>query len=256
MTPRNPFSHAVAPRKRFGVSAASLLLSALMAGSGLAQDARDANPLAGGIEEMVTMPGGAWRAARVGRGAGADDRVYFVSENGRYVVRGEAYDLWEGARLRDFEAVRASTRSIKLSGLGLIWDDLDPITFGDGEEDVIVFADPRCPACEELIARLLPLSDSYRIVVLQVPLLGDASGKLVKAAHCAVDREAVRTAIVTATPMGELEQRPECDAQPILRRLATAQMIGVRGVPFMIHGRDGRFTEGAPADLAAWLEVR
>jgi thiol:disulfide interchange protein DsbC len=256
MTPRAPVSLAVAARTLTAAAfAASLAIPAARAaesdGGGSPPPASGVNPLAGGIAEMIAMPGGAWRAARVGD----SDAVWFISGNGRWVVRGEAYDLWRGERLRDFDAVRASTRTIRLDGLGPIWDDLAPLSFGSGPRDVVVFADPRCPVCETLIAGLRAHENRFRIVVLQIPLLGEASGRLVKSVHCAADRGAALAAVRDHAPAAGLVQRADCDGAPILRRLATAQLIGLQAVPFMIHA-DGRFIEGAPDDLAAWLEDR
>jgi thiol:disulfide interchange protein DsbC len=252
MTPRAPVSLAVAARTLTATAlAASLAIPAALArsdGGGPPPPASGANPLARGIAEMIAMPGGAWRAARVGD----TDDVWFISGNGRWVVRGEAYDLWQGERLRDFEAVRASTRTIRLDGLGPIWDDLAPVSFGSGPQDIVVFADPRCPVCEALLVRLRAHEDRYRIVVLQIPLLGDASGRLVKSVHCAADRDAALAAVRDHAPAAGLVQRADCDGAPILRRLAAAQLIGLQAVPFMIHP-DGRFIEGAPDDLAAWI---
>jgi thiol:disulfide interchange protein DsbC len=252
MTPR-ALPHTVAARTLTTSALAASL--AILSCAAAAQDHAaplSAAPLAGGIQEMVAMPGGAWRAARVGEGdAGA---VYFVSGNGRWVIKGEAYDLWAGERLRDFEAVRAATRSIRFDGLGAIWDDLDPVAFGRGDRDVVVFSDPNCPACRDLLNRLQAFEADWRVVVLQIPLLGDASGRRIREVHCAADRDAARAAVREGS-RSALAPRPDCDAAPILRRIATAQMIGLQGVPFMVHD-DGRFIEGAPVDLAGWLEAR
>jgi thiol:disulfide interchange protein DsbC len=248
MTPRMRSFRTVAAR----TAAAGAFAASLLAPAAQAEAAADrAGPPLAAIEEMIAMPGGAWRAAR-----GADGAVYFLSGNGRWVVRGEAYDLWQGERLRDFDAVRASTRVIRLQGLGRIWEDLAPIAFGTGPEELVVFTDPRCPVCEALLGRLRAVADRYRIVVLQIPLLGDASGRIVRAVHCAADADAARAAVFDGRPAAALVERPDCDGRPILRRLAAAQLIGLQGVPFMIHGRDGRFVEGAPEDLDAWLEAR
>ncbi len=258
MTPRAQQNTTVAARNWVGPAPAALLVATLAAsllgyaaGAPPAAAAGAASPLLGGVEEMAVVPGGPWRAARV---AGSD-ALYFVSGNGRWVVKGEAYDLWGGERLGDFEAMRASTRSIRLNGLGPIWNDLAPVSFGDGDEDVVVFSDPRCPTCEALIHRLRSFEDRYRIVVLQIPILGEASGRIVKTVHCAQDADAARAVVRDGAPAAKLAVRPDCDGEAILRRIATAQLIGLQGVPFMIHAPSGRFIEGEPDDLAAWLEA-
>jgi thiol:disulfide interchange protein DsbC len=242
-----PDSRTVARR------AAALGLALLLAAPVAADPARaPGSPLARGIAEMASMPGGPWRAVRVE----GSDALYFISGNGRWVVKGEAYDLWAGAALPDFEAVRASTRTVAFAGLGDLWPGLAPVTFGTGETDIIVFADPRCPHCEALIRDLQPFADRYRILVLQIPLLGEESGRIVRAVHCAADRDAARAAVLAGPRAAPLAPAASCDLGPLQRRLVTAELIGVRGVPFMVHGRTGRFVEGRPDDLAAWLGGR
>jgi thiol:disulfide interchange protein DsbC len=233
--------------------AAALGLTLLLAAPVAADPARaPGSPLARGIAEMASMPGGPWRAVRVE----GSDALYFISGNGRWVVKGEAYDLWAGAALPDFEAVRASTRTVAFAGLGDLWPGLAPVTFGTGETDIIVFADPRCPHCEALIRDLQPFADRYRILVLQIPLLGEESGRIVRAVHCAADRDAARAAVLAGPRAAALAPATSCDLGPLQRRLVTAELIGVRGVPFMVHGQTGRFVEGRPDDLAAWLGGR
>lgn len=233
--------------------AAALGLALLLAAPVAADPARaPGSPLARGIAEMASMPGGPWRAVRVE----GSDALYFISGNGRWVVKGEAYDLWAGAALLDFEAVRASTRTVAFAGLGDLWPGLAPVTFGTGETDIIVFADPRCPHCEALIRDLQPFADRYRILVLQIPLLGEDSGRIVRAVHCAADRDAARAAVLAGPRAAPLAPAASCDLGPLQRRLVTAELIGVRGVPFMVHGQTGRFVEGRPDDLAAWLGGR
>ncbi|MEO1470654.1 MAG: DsbC family protein, partial [Pseudomonadota bacterium] len=51
-----------------------------------------------------------------------------------------------------------------------------------------------------------------------------------------------------------LAQKPDCALEPLHRRLVTAQLIGMRGVPFMIRESDGSFVEGVPRDLPGWVE--
>lgn len=240
-------SDAVSHRSSGLALAAALVLAASAAVADPAQ--APGSPLRGGIAEMIELPGGSWRAVRASGG----EALYFMSGNGRWVVRGRAYDLWAGKELPDFEAVRTSTRTVAFSGLGDLWAELDPIAFGRGETEIIVFADPLCPHCEALIRRLQALAADYRVLVLQIPLLGAESGRIVQALHCAADREAARAALLAGDPGLGLQRRDTCDLGPLQRRLVTAQLIGVRGVPFMIHGKTGRFIEGAPEDLARWL---
>lgn len=233
-----------------GVLAATLIACAAWVSEAHADPAlAPGSPLSGGIAEMAIIPGGEWRAVRV---TGSTD-LYFISGNGRWVVKGRAHDLWAGRDLADFEAVRASTRTVALQGLARLWDDLEPITFGRGETEIVVFADPACLHCEALIHDLRRFEAGYRFLVLQIPLMGPESGRTVQALHCAEDEDVARTALLAGERGLGLAQRPGCDLAPLQRRLVTAQLIGLRGVPFMVHTGDGRFVEGRPDDLGRWL---
>lgn len=210
-----------------------------------------ASPLAGGVQDMTTMPGGDWRAVRLADKPG----LYFISANGRFVVKGEMFDIWRGRRVETYDqAVEAATR-VGFDGLGAVWPDLKGVEIGvPGEEaPLIVFTDPRCPYCRKLIDDLASVRKRRSVIVLEIPLLGGASEADVRMLHCAADKGAARRSLLEHDSRRTLSQEPGCDAGPLQRRLVTAQMIGVRAVPFMIDGRDGRFIEGAPPDLDRWL---
>lgn len=210
--------------------------------------ARLGSPLAGGIDAMVKIPGGSWQAVRAG------GETYWMSGNGRWVVKGQAYDLWAGTPLDDFADIRTAVETVKLGGFDGLMADLEPIRFGSGEIEIAVFIDPACPHCHDLLGRLALIDDQVSVAVLPIPAFGEASGRQVRAMHCAEDAEAARDALFGKRPALDLAQRPDCAIEALHRRLVTAQMIGLRGVPYMVHLDSGRFVEGVPRDLAAWLE--
>lgn len=235
----------------FALGVASLDVAPASATDAGAMTAPAGSPLAGGIDEMTLMPGGAWRALKLRN----SERALFISENGRWVIRGEVMDLWSGKSLTDYDEVVASTRTINFSGLSQIWDDLSPVELNQGEADpLILFTDPRCPYCRALIEELSATVSQRRILIFEIPLLGGQSGEDVRLVHCAEDQDAAKAALISHGARRLLSQRQGCDLGPLQRRLVTAQMIGVRAVPFMIDSRDGRFVEGKPDDLGAWLK--
>lgn len=230
---------------------ASLLGLALTgAGTLAAQEHSQQSPtaLTGKIEATQRLPGGTFSAVRI---AGRPD-LYFLSENGRFLIKGQAYDLWSGEELRSIDAVRAATDNVNLTGLDAIWPDLAPLPVGRGSQDVVIFVAPTCPACTQLLDQLPAFEDRYRFLLLPIPIGGD-SGELVRHLACAQDPAAAAKALMDHDPRRTLPQRADCDAGPVHKRLVAAQVLQVTSVPWLIRA-DGRVHPGVPQDLAGWLE--
>jgi thiol:disulfide interchange protein DsbC len=185
----------------------------------------------------------------------AGERVLFVSANGRYVFTGPAWDLWHGAKLESLEEGARLAERIDLERLGLEPRSLGALDLGGGKRDVIVFVDPRCPHCRDLLSQLPGLVEDYRFRLVPLPVLGPDSEAAVARLGCLAERD----------PAGAREAllADRLDTLPVLegacgqaagqRTLVTAQLLGIPGVPYLI-APDGRLQQGVPADLEAWLE--
>ncbi|WP_052238978.1 TraA family conjugative transfer protein [Escherichia coli] len=149
---------------------------------------------------------------------------------------------------------RQAGNTLDLSRLGLKMDDLNPLTLGEGKKKVVVFVDPRCPHCHELLKQALPLTKEYTFQILPVPVLGPDSERQVRQLGCARDKKAAADALLNGR-IGNLEQDDACNLEPMQRTLVTAQILGIQGVPFIV-ANDGRISRGRPYDLSAWLEGR
>ena len=185
----------------------------------------------------------------------AGERVLFVSDNGRYVFTGPAWDLWHGARLETLEASARLAARIDLKRLGLDPAALWALDLGSGEGEVVVFVDPRCPHCRGLLEQLPALVAKYRFRLVPLPVLGPDSETAVARLGCLAEKDpaSARDALLA----GKADQLPApegtCGQAPAQRALVTAQLLGLAGVPYLI-APDGRLQQGVPADLEAWLE--
>lgn len=210
--------------------------------------------LTGQIESIQLIPGGAFSAVKLtGR-----NELYMLSANGRFVLRGPVYDLWQGRELGSVEDIRAATATVNLSGLRVVMADLQPTVLGEGEDEVVIFIDPLCPYCQRLVSEARALVEAeprrWRIVLLAFPLLGNQSGVVVRNLHCATDQEAARRALLEHRFAPLLAERQDCDLGPAQRRIVLARMLGVEGVPFTVRP-DGRTVQGLPPDFVAWLRA-
>lgn len=87
-------------------------------GESLAEDAFAAPSIA----RMARLPVGGLQAVET-----TDGDLLFLSDNGRYVFRGAAVDLWHGTKLTEFEVVQrlAGRIDLDVGELGAI--DLGPV---------------------------------------------------------------------------------------------------------------------------------
>ncbi len=126
----------------------------------------------------------------------ADGRLLYLSDNGRYLIRGTAYDFWHGAELTSLAQAEELAGRIDLKRLALEPADLGALDTGTGPE-VLAFVDPHCPHCAALFAALPALADRYRFRLIPLPI-GAASQAAVLALHClaATDRAAALEALL------------------------------------------------------------
>ncbi len=206
-------------------------------------------PLEGAnIEAIQTLPVRGMKAVL------ANNRLVFMSDTGRFVFVGDVYDTWSFRKLATIEAVTDAVNRVNLANFNLdIRKELRPFVFGEGEKEVVVFVDPMCPHCHELLNDLNDPPKGYSFLVLPIPALGAESGKKVRELGCATDRAQAKAALLTGNYPALLPQAGACDLLPLQKALVTAQVVGVQGVPFVI-APDGRVKRGRPKSLLSFLE--
>lgn len=220
-----------------------ILTSAVLAASALsfqlafAQSATDTAPLP--INGMIA--------------AVKNQKLAFVSDNGRFVFRGSLYDTWSQKEITTLAEAERASNYIDLAKLRFRVDDLAPFTFGTGSKEVVIFTDPLCPSCHQLVQDLKQVK-GYTFKILELSAMGPDSGKIVRSLHCAKDKsEALAVALGETKPRVVDQVGDDCDTSAIGKRIISAQMFGVKGVPFMIRN-DGLVRHGyEKGSLEPWL---
>lgn len=220
-----------------------ILTSAVLAASALsfqlafAQSATDTAPLP--INGMIA--------------AVKNEKLAFVSDNGRFVFRGSLYDTWSQKEITTLAEAERASNYIDLAKLRFRVDDLAPFTFGTGSKEVVIFTDPLCPSCHQLVQDLKQVK-GYTFKLLELSAMGPDSGKIVRSLHCAKDKsEALAVALGETKPRVVDQVGDDCDTSAIGKRIISAQMFGVKGVPFMIRN-DGLVRHGyEKGSLEPWL---
>ncbi|EOC0012248.1 DsbC family protein [Cronobacter turicensis] len=186
-----------------------------------------------------------------------DGKVNLISSNGRFVVKGYLYDTWAKKPLETFSDVAKYASIIPMKELNLNIADLQPAVWGNGPEKIMIFTDPNCPYCHEVLNGLADLDpNKYTVSVVSLGALGEASKKRNQELYCATDRYRADRAIISGDRTTRFDQVKDCDQTAMIRRNITAQVLGVSMVPFIIRG-DGHYSIGKPAQgLRNYLESK
>lgn len=157
--------------------------------------------------------------------------VAYVSDDGRYFIQGDLFDLNSNQNLT--EQRRAVARTAVLERI----DPETMIVFSPSQESlkhtVTVFTDIDCGYCRQL-HREMDQINALGIAVryLSYPRTGPDTDSWDKAdkVWCASDRN---TAYTEATLGGGLPE-DTCDATPVASHYDFAQLVGVRGTPTVL----------------------
>lgn len=235
-----------------------IFLAGILSGAALADGATASIPspdaadplLNAKIEGMKALPINGLQMVRAG------GKIFFMSNNGRFVITGALIDVWNRVAVTDLEQVEQIANRIDLAKMKLKIDDLGPVTFGSGKEQVVVFVDPRCPYCARVQKQMEGLKDRYAFKLVSVPVLGPESQSLVTRLGCLLQtpaRDKARDALMHQSYESlPAAVDPNCNREPVQRALVTAHLFGIEAVPFLI-APDGRTFKGAPENLADWL---
>lgn len=226
-----------------------LAMAAVVIASGTANiHANEKTPISMAVDgKTAVIPmGGLVVGERKGRSA-------IFSPNGRYEIKGFIFDRWTGKEIRTTKEAEASINYLDFEKLQLDMTELGAIRIGSGPERVQVFMDPLCVPCRNLLLEVPPLTDSYTFEFLLVPS-GNNQGsiQMIQDLHCASDRKAAGTALMTGSSAKALEQDRQCDKEPLVKRFMAAQLLPVISMPFIV-APSGLVSTTKPESLEQWL---
>lgn len=186
-------------------------------------------------------------------------QVFFISQNGRYVIKGDMYDMWSGGeRVPDIATLNATSSIINLDKIGVKMEDLFALKYGHGPEKVTVFVSPGCPYCKKLMQTMKTgeLEDKYTFNIVPLPYMGKQSQIAVKKLVAAKgsNPQAALDALMSdnygALP---LKESNKLDLEGVKRSMLTAKIIGINQVPVLLSSA-GVMQVGLPDSLPKWLE--
>lgn len=181
-------------------------------------------------------------------------KIAFVSDNGRFVFQGRLYDTWSQKDVTTLEEAKRANDYLELKKLKFNVDELSPHVIGSGDKTIVVFYDPYCPTCKDLMADAQQ-EQGYVFKFVAIPVMGPESTKAVRYAHCTSDKEnAVKVLLGKVLPKDIPDDKFEmCDTTSIAKRVVSTQLFGLQGVPFIVRD-DGLIRSGyVKGQLSNWL---
>jgi len=233
--------------------AAALCLVTAAAGNTMAADDQDVldrlrarlDALAPGLEPDSIEPSPVEGVYQVAYGA----QILYISEDGRYLLRGSLVDLDKREDLTE-----AASARVRLRMLDAVDED-QMIVFSPARprHTISVFTDIDCGYCRKLHAEIDQyLAHGIRVRYLAFPRAGVNSASYDKAVDvwCAQDKKAALTSAKRDEPVSDMS----CD-NPVKAQYELGQAMGVSGTPAIILD-NGEMIPGyqAAKPLAAMLD--
>lgn len=174
-------------------------------------------------------------------------KIVLVTTNGRYTIVGDITDTWSQKKLTSIAAMRESANKIPIKDMKLNLEELDPIVIGEGPRNIIIFTDPYCGYCKNLIEQAKGLDPKeFKVQIMALAMLGKESEQRVADIYCAEDKRKANALFLAGDNKTPIKRASgACDGEAFMKRNVSAQLFGVNAVPFVIAD-DGRYMRGLP----------
>ena len=183
-------------------------------------------------------------------------QVFYLSTDGRFMLRGSMVDLMTGENLTDARV--AERQAAIVEGMIDRLDEAQMIVFSPREpkHTVTVFTDIDCTYCRRFHREIEQYtSRGIKVRYMFYPLGGVGSQGWAKAdaVWCSPNRPA---ALTRAKLGAEVTAPGDCKGSPVAAHYEIAQELGITGTPAILTERGEVLRGAVPADrLAAWLEA-
>jgi len=182
--------------------------------------------------------------------------LVIMSGNGRYLVRGAIYDMWNGGRrIRTLKEARESARHIRFDQMNFNVDELSTITVGDPKgKRVVVFVDSASDNSSRLLKQIAAIKTGYEFKVVVLGVMGTESARKAKGLMCLAAKDMDKAKDVVLSGDFHFVRDGECGKERLLKALVSAMLFGIDKLPFTV-APNGEVMIGNPPDLKAFLEA-
>ncbi|MFI3185132.1 MAG: thioredoxin fold domain-containing protein [Methylococcaceae bacterium] len=179
----------------------------------------------------------------------AGDKTFLISDNGHFVVAGnfKLVDMWQGKIIGSVGDTKGIDK-VDLRKIGLNPDELSTFSIGTGKKEVVIFVDPQCNYCHDLIGQLEPLGKEYVFKLVLIPVLGKESAEISKKLICNKDKAQSLKALIAkdySKLPALIRQEGACDLKPLQKAVVATKLLDIQGVPFIFLPSHNTFRGGA-----------
>lgn len=179
-----------------------------------------------------------------------------ASANNRFVFNGTVTDTWSGKEITNFAEAKWAENHIDFSGINIDFETLTPFKVGDGDKKIIVFIDPTCPACKDLLGKIPVSSQEFKFYIIPIAVRSALSANYTKALSCAYDKSEALYRLLNGNYEGmKVKNDENCSEEEKkfgANRQIFSRVIGVREVPYLVRN-DGQIHRGNPVNFQEWL---
>lgn len=187
----------------------------------------------------------------------AGDKLFMTSDNGHFLIAGnfKLVDMWQGKVIKSMDDTLGINK-VDLRKIGFNPDELTTFSFGKGQREVVIFLDPLCDHCHDLISQITQLADDYTFKLVLIPVLGSKSAEVAKQLLCNKNKEQSLDALLKMD-YGKLpalvRKEGSCDLKPLQKAVVTTKLLAIDGVPYLFLPSKNTF-KGGVKSLKTLLE--
>lgn len=219
------------------------VVAGLLAAPSFAAKAPDVSEM---MKHVIEVPGTElWAVEKNGK-------VIFMTKNKRFAIVGKIVDTFERREIVTMDDVRAARR-LNFKRVGMDWNELTTLTIGKGEKEIVIFTDPFCVHCKEMLRQAVPLADRYTIRVVLFPILKPQSRLISGQLYCSGDPRAAIDRLLNSDFEGLSGVSTDCASAKLMNTAFTGLTFNVHAVPF-IFAPNGEPNMGRVNNLRAFVE--
>lgn len=179
----------------------------------------------------------------------AGNKTFLITDNGHFVVAGnfKLVDMWQGKIIGSVGDTQ-NIDKVDLRKIGLNPDEISTFTIGSGKKEVVIFVDPQCNYCHDLIIQLEDLGKDYVFRLVLIPVLGKESAEISKKLICNKDHGQSLKALANkdySTLPALSTKEGDCDLKPLQKAVVATKLLDIQGVPFIFLPSHNTFKGGA-----------
>ena len=189
-----------------------------------------------------------------------EEGLFFITSDGRYVIKGDLYDKWHEQDVRSIEGIKYLSDKTPIEKMGINVNELNSVAIGEGEKVITVFLDPISSSATDILNKIekAGLKDSYKFQIIFLPQKRTKTLNSVQI-YQAIEQMSEAEKIDRLLPLimrGGQDQLEKILTNPkkmlsmtsppktLAKSLVAQKLLGVRVLPTLIVNSSGKTVQG------------